>query len=1099
MDAALEIRTLGELTITRQGEPSAIPLSGKARALLVYLAFAMRPCRREFLAELLWPGRSQTQSLTNLRKLLVELHRQVGPWVNITRETVALTSPFWLDASEISTCLVRAENAARDESIPEMIAALEAAVTVYRGDFLDGFVLESEEFDAWAVLERERLRFGITEVLDRLMEAYTRQRNAHAGMDCAARLFRLDSLREKTYRQTMRLLAETGQREAALHQFVVCQQTLQTELGIAPGPKTVALYKRIRSGEFYTEEPRPVRPAQSRQPVNLPPQATSFVGRQAEIQELLEQLDQPDCRLLTIGGPGGIGKTRLALEVARRAASRFSDGVCFVPLAGVGNTDTMLSALLSALSLRPAEDKRDPRTVLLNYLADKFLLLVLDNMEHLLADLTLVEAILAGAPRVRLLVTSRHPLALDWEWHFTLGGMAVPAGSDDAAPESYSGVKLFIERAQRVQHGFTLADDPAGVVHICQRVAGMPLGIEIAAAWVRVMPCAQIAAQLMALETPYQIADPRHHSLRALFESTWRLLDADEQGLLMQLSVFRGGFTAAAAAAVTGAQLPDLARLVRKALLGVNFRTNRYEFHPLLNEFLSEQLHAQPKLEAQTLDAHCVYFVEFIHAREEDIRSSQPGHAFHEIMADVDNQHAAWQHAIDQRRFDLVERCCTGLNAFLTMGIMHYEALDVFQQSLTALLAEPESIDRDRVELAVQACLVAPMSHIYGWEDHRLWPVAERIRLLAEHLGDDRQTLMGLITLVNLYMNEEWDRAVEVAGETIPLGQRLGRQEHMIACALSEAPLMFTGRLAQSVEAARATQALFDADDCMWGTMTIGMDVMAASLTHSGCALTFLGYADQGEADLAAARARAEALGQPTALCFALAFTTMAQLCTRETAKSRATGLRLKEVSETHRNRHFESQWPSYSTAGIVQRGDYEEGIAALAPAIEIERQKGLTHSMTSWCAHLGYAYGQTGQLEQGFRELHKAIDLMERTGERLYEAVIDRFYGELLLLKGDEAGAEASCEQAIAVAQRQEAKFHELQATLSLFRLLQVQGRAEEGYARLHAIYGWFTEGFDRPDLVEARQILASPLFKAALSRPQSPARPARSGHTRG
>ena len=735
----------------------------------------------------------------------------------------------------------------------------------------------------------------------------------------------------------------------------------------------------------------------------------------------------------------------------------------------------MLTAILSALSVRPEDNEHDLLAVLLNHLADKSLLLMLDNMEHLLADLSLIEAILAGAPRVSLLVTSRQPLALDWEWLFALGGLAVPAGSGDAAPESFSGVKLFVERARRVQHGFAFADDPAGVVDICQRVAGMPLGIEIAAAWVRVMPCAQIAAQLMALETPYQIADVRHHSLRTLFESTWRLLDAGEQRLLTQLSVFRGGFTAAAAAAVAGAQLPDLARLVQKSLLGVNFRTNRYEFHPLLNEFLSEQLHAQPDLEARALNAHCVYFVEFIHAREEDIRSSQPGQPFHEIMADVDNQHAAWQHAIDQRRFDLVEHCCTGLNAFLTMGIMHYEALDVFQQSLTALLAEPESVERDRAELAVQACLVAPMSHIYGWEDHRLWPVAERIRLLAERLGDDRQTLMGLITLVNLYMNEEWDRAVEAARETILFGQRLGRQEQMIACALYEAPLLFTGRIAQSVEAARATQALSDPDDCMWGTMTIGMDVMAASLTHSGCALTFLGYADQGEADLAAARARAEALGQPTALCFALAFTTMAQLCTRETAKSRATGLRLMEVSETHRNRHFGSQWPAYSTVGIVQRGDFEEGIAALAPAIEIERQKGLTHSMTSWCAHLGYAYGQIGQLEQGFREIRKAIDLMERTGERLYEAVIDRFQGELLLLQGDEAGAEASFEQAIAVGQRQHTKFHELQATLSLFRLLQAQGRAEEGYARVQAIYAWFTEGFDRPDLVEARQLLAS------------------------
>ena len=238
MDTALEIRTLGELTISRQGESGSLLFSGKARALLVYLAIAGRACRREFVAELLWPDRSQTQSLTNLRKLLVELRQQAGPWMDITRETVALNDPVWLDAAEVGTCLAQAESAARDGTTPEMIAALESAVAIYRGDFLEGFDIESEAFEAWATLERERLRFSIIEALDRLVEEYTRQKNVHSGMDYAARLIRLDPLREKTYRLTMRLLAETGQREAALHQFAVCQQTLMAELGIAPSPKT---------------------------------------------------------------------------------------------------------------------------------------------------------------------------------------------------------------------------------------------------------------------------------------------------------------------------------------------------------------------------------------------------------------------------------------------------------------------------------------------------------------------------------------------------------------------------------------------------------------------------------------------------------------------------------------------------------------------------------------------------------------------------------------------------------------------------------------------------------------------------------------------
>ncbi|HYO87347.1 MAG TPA: BTAD domain-containing putative transcriptional regulator, partial [Candidatus Limnocylindrales bacterium] len=976
-------------------------------------------------------------------------------------------------------------SAAKDPASSEMIAALEAAVALYRGDFLEGFALESEEFDAWATLERERLRLSITEALDRLIEAYTHEGNAHAGMDCAARLFRLDALREKTYRLTMRLLAKTGQREAALHQFAVCQQTLQAELGIEPGPKTVALYERIRAGDLPAAEPRAAAAAQPPRLINLPPQATSFIGRQTEIQDLLDQLDQPDCRLLTIGGPGGIGKTRLALEVARRAASRFSDGVCFVPLVGVRNTDTVLTAILSALSVRPEENERDLRAVLLNHLADKSLLLVLDNMEHLLADLSLMEAILAGAPRVCLLVTSRHPLALDWEWHFMLGGMDVPAGSDDEAPESYSGVSLFIERARRVHHSFSFAEDPAGVVQICQRVAGMPLGIEIAAAWVRAMPCAEIAAQFIALETPYQIADERHHSLRALFDSTWRLLDEKEQRLLMQLSVFRGGFTAAAAAAVAGAQLPDLARLVRKALLGVNFRTNRYEFHPLLNEFLREQVHAQPELETQALDAHCAFFVKFVRACEGGLHGSHARRVLDEIQVEVENVHAAWQHAVEHGQFESIEPCIQCMNAFYINSALPFEALSMFWKALDALLREPASTRRDRIELALQASLTSLITAAYGWEVDRLWPVVDRMRALAERLGDQQQLMASMVLLVDLNGNRHWERGVEVGKEALAISQHMGPQQQMAAHTVNAAPNLFTGRHAQALEHCRAAQALFDPDDYYWATTVYGIDPMVVSLSHTGNVQTLLGYADQGLQSLNQACERAKALDQPLAHCFALAFVALSHLCTRETALSDATGIEITELAEKHGYTMWWMFGPCVHAVSMIQQGAFPEGIAALLPAIEQERAAGQRRHLSSWYAHLGYAYGRMGDVELGLAEIEEALTEIAETGERYHEAVVYRVQGELRQMQGDDAGAEASFEQAIEVAQRQHAKFHELQATLSLFRLLQAQGRAEEGYARLQAIYAWFTEGFDRPDLVEARQILGASwltLGKASL-----------------
>ncbi|MFN8378929.1 MAG: BTAD domain-containing putative transcriptional regulator, partial [Anaerolineae bacterium] len=329
MDNALCIRTLGELTITRTEQVDALEMTSKARALLVYLACTGRPCRREFLAELLWPGRSQAQSLSNLRKLLSELRHEVGPWVCVDRETVRLVegAPIWLDVAEIDRMLGQvAHPVPADDGL---VGVLETALAQYHGDFLDGFDIDSDDFEAWITVERERLRYGVVAALDRLVDEYTRQGNAREGMACIVRLLRLDPLREKTYRQAMRLMAATGQREAALRQFEACQRILRDELGIAPASHTVELAERIRRGEFSAPDPRPAALPSTGMLSHLPGQATSFVGRQAELAELLDRLEDPDCRLLTIGGPGGIGKTRLALEVARRAAPHFANGVCF--------------------------------------------------------------------------------------------------------------------------------------------------------------------------------------------------------------------------------------------------------------------------------------------------------------------------------------------------------------------------------------------------------------------------------------------------------------------------------------------------------------------------------------------------------------------------------------------------------------------------------------------------------------------------------------------------------------------------------------------------------------------------------------------------
>ncbi|MFN8379461.1 MAG: BTAD domain-containing putative transcriptional regulator [Anaerolineae bacterium] len=886
-------------------------------------------------------------------------------------------------------------------------------------------------------------------------------------------LLRLDPLREKTYRQAMRLMAATGQREAALRQFEACQRILRDELGIAPAAHTVELAERIRRGEFSAPDPRPAALPSTGMLSHLPGQATSFVGRQAELAELLERLEDPDCRLLTIGGPGGIGKTRLALEVARRAAPRFANGVSFVPLVSVNSTEAMTSSVLSSLGMRPPETGPDLRAYLLNELASQSLLLVLDNMEHLLKEVGLIEAILEGAPGVRLLVTSRQPLDLEWEWYYPLEGLAVPTSATDT-PETYSSVQLFAERARRARASFRLSDDPQGVVRICQRVEGMPLGIELAASWVRVMTCKEIAEEILGLETPYHTGEVRHHSLQALFENSWQRLSPREQELLMRLSVFRGGFTAAAAEEVAGAQRTDLAQLVQKSLIGLNYRTNRYEIHQLLVQFLRRKLKEQPDLEMTTNDAHSTYYMEFLRAREAELSSGSPWQALDDLRVDIENGRVAWAFALQQRRFDAIERSCTGLNTFFTLNVMHHDALGFFRRALEALALEPESTSRDRVELALQTCLIAPLTAVYGWEDRALWPVAERIRELAERLGNNQQVLTSLILLVDLYASNEWDRAVTVADEAVTFSkQHLGRQEQMAAHVLNELPLLFTGRLASALVQARSAQALFDPDNCLWATTTYGIDPLVISLSHAGIAQVMLGYADQGVRTLETAEARARTLGQPLALCFALAFDAISHLVTRNTARSYAAGETLIAMATEHGYAHWSVFGPCFRAVSLIQQGAYQDGIKALLPALEQEVQAGLTHNLPSWYAHLGVAYAMTGRLEQGIAGTECALATVERTGERYHESLAHRMQGELRRLAGDLVGAEASFEQAIRVAQAQESRFYELQALNSLYDLYESKGRAEDVRSRLQALCNWFTEGLDRPDLVEARQRL--------------------------
>jgi predicted ATPase/DNA-binding CsgD family transcriptional regulator len=351
---------------------------------------------------------------------------------------------------------------------------------------------------------------------------------------------------------------------------------------------------------------------QAAPPHNLPAELTPFVGREKELRDVGVLLDGPDAHLITILGPGGIGKTRLALEVARRSVGpRFSDGVFFAALSPLSDPVHLIPAIAGAVRYQFQQDSRSPRQQVLDYFRQKRLLLVLDNFEHLLDGADIITDLLQAAPDVRLLATSREKLNLRGETVYTPGGLAYAGDGFPQDAVEYEAAQLFIQSASQIHPDFTVqADEQAYLTDICQLTDGLPLALVLAAAWVDVLSLREIADELRQsiafLRAEMRDAPRRHWSIRAVFEPTWERLTQREQATFMKLAVFRGGFTRDAADKVAGADLPTLQALINKSLLQRNAH-GRYDIHELLRQYGEEHLNASQQ-EAAARTAHMTYY-----------------------------------------------------------------------------------------------------------------------------------------------------------------------------------------------------------------------------------------------------------------------------------------------------------------------------------------------------------------------------------------------------------------------------------------------------------------------------------------------------------
>ena len=833
--------------------------------------------------------------------------------------------------------------------------------------------------------------------MDHLATHHQGQDDYQAAYDYAWRQVALDPLREEAHRQVMRSLAASGHRSQALAQYESCRQTLADELGVEPSQETTALYEQIRDsqqaqklarpGQVAPEiSPRPPAPPRPRH--NLPARITPLVGREAELAALPRLLNDPDQRLITILGPSGIGKTRLAVETAAAQMAHYTHGVYLVRLAPLESADLIVSAIVEALNF-PLSGRSSPKQQLIDYLRQKQMLLVLDNFEHLLSGSPplgeieggpiFVTELLQAAPDLKILVTSRARLQVQGEQLFPLEGIEVPRPGEATLPTEAlqtGAIRLFLQSARRLVPDFEItAENVRDVIQICRLVEGTPLAILLAAAWVAVLTPAEILAEIGRgfdfLASDLRDVEARQQSLRAVFGHSWRLLTEREQTIFAQLSVFRGGFTREAAAAVTEASPRDLLALVNKSLLH-HTPAGRYEIHELLRQYAEEHLNKDkvgetgaPADENSAVYAvrhrHSAYYTTFLQQREADLKGARQQAALAEILADGENVRTAWQWAAAQGQIEWLDRALESLGCFYEWRGRNHEGKAACQLAI------------EKLESAQSVTKLRVLVRLFAWQG----TFSRRTNIeQAEHLVRQSLALLGQPELA------QQDTRSEQAFALRQMGVITAESDYQEALRLYQQSL-------------RLYQAL--GDD--WATANV-QDVLGWTFQHLGQpdkAVQLLSQSLELRGTLDDKRGIANSLHGLSYLALSKGQLEEAEQMTRQSLAL------FREIGD----RGLLARGLLNLGTILVRVGKFSEGQSLLGECLQVYEDLGLPNPIALSNTWQGYAKMHLGRYEQARTQLQKGLTLFRKIGNPTLTGLSLRFLALVLLT--DAAYAEAS------------------------------------------------------------------------------------------
>ncbi len=751
----VRIAMLGPLEVSNGQEAAGLVSGARLRTLLI--ALALRPGRLVPTAQLvdgIW-GDNPPAGASNALQALVSRLRRALPSAVIDSQPAGYR--LVVDQDDVDVVrferLVAAGRAALPDDPATAAQTLREALGLWRGPALLD-VADQDSFQA-TLTHLEELRLAATE--DRI-EADLRLGRATEVVTELTTLVAEHPLRERLVGALMRALSQAGRPAEALAAYEQARAALVDQLGTDPSPELSALHTAVLRGEI---EPSPPAAVEAARRTNLRAGLTSFVGRDADIAQVRELIGE--YRLTTLIGPGGAGKTRLAVEASRTLLEQVPDGVWLVELAPVTDGADVPAAALAALDLRDPslvgrEHAEDPSDRLITALRSRRVILALDNCEHVIdAAAALADRLLAECPEVRILATSREPLGITGEAVWPVEPLGLPPedlnGHDLLG---YDAVRLLVDRARAARPGFAVTDDNAPeIARICRVLDGMPLAIELAAARLRTMTVAQLAGRLddrfRLLTGGSRTALPRHQTLRAVVDWSWDLLTDPERVLLRRLAIFTGGASLEAVQRVCADHLvatdrvPDVvAALVDKSLVLISSdEAPRYRMLETIREYGLDRLNEAGERE-ELRRAHAAYFVELVETAEPHLRRAEQLDWLRRLKPEHDNINAALRGAISAGDAETAVRLVASAGWYWWLSGQKAEAIDL----VTEALGVPGPVDAETRASATAMAAWFATAGLGGLEQAEPW-ITTTLELVkdVEHPGPGLRLMVGMAKL----------------------------------------------------------------------------------------------------------------------------------------------------------------------------------------------------------------------------------------------------------------------------------------------------------------------------------------------------------------